>query len=146
MINYMTGDMFQTKAEYLVIPVNTVGIAGAGVAKQWADAEPELLARYKALCGTGTFHPSEIVVYDGIALPYRKYILLATKEHWRNPSQIEWITTGLVRLNHFMIERNHPSVALPKIGCGRGGLNWGLVRRYVNMFLNNALHNVEVYE
>ena len=41
------GDIFQSKAQALVNPVNCVGAMGAGLARQFKNRYPELDRRYR---------------------------------------------------------------------------------------------------
>ena len=51
-----------------------------------------------------------------------------TKQHWRNPSKLEWINQGLADLRKVLTEKQIPSIALPPLGCGLGGLDWEMVK------------------
>ena len=43
----VTGNIFDSICQTLTIPVNTVGVAGAGLAKQWKDRFPDQFEGYK---------------------------------------------------------------------------------------------------
>ncbi|WP_425359321.1 macro domain-containing protein, partial [Escherichia coli] len=60
--------------------------------------------------------------------PHRLVISLATKDHWRDPSRLEWIKTGLETLTRVVHEKQISSIAIPPLGCGNGGLKWATVR------------------
>ena len=66
-----------------------------------------------------------------------------TKQHWRNPSRIEWIEVGLYNLKDFIIQNHVRSIALPPLGSGNGGLDWQEVRPLIEGTLG-SLHAVEV--
>jgi len=53
MISYNQGDLFASAALARVNPVNTAGVMGAGLAKQFADRHPEMLSAYQAACRQG---------------------------------------------------------------------------------------------
>ena len=58
-----------------------------------------------------------------------------TKEHYNNPSKMEYITEGIVDLVRVIEERKIKSVAIPALGCGEGGLDWGEVKfEIINVF------------
>jgi hypothetical protein len=73
----------------------------------------------------------------------RWIINFPTKKHWRNPSKLEWIRDGLRDLVRVVIEERIPSVALPPLGCGSGGLDWAVVKREIEGELG-GLHDVEI--
>jgi O-acetyl-ADP-ribose deacetylase (regulator of RNase III) len=58
-----------------------------------------------------------------------RYVLnFPTKRHWRDPSQLEDVQSGLEALARELCARHIQSVALPALGCGLGGLSWSVVR------------------
>jgi O-acetyl-ADP-ribose deacetylase (regulator of RNase III) len=116
--------MWQLPAEAFVVPVNCVGVHGAGVALQWAQRCPEQVVFYKTLCKHGNIDPGETIVFeDGI-------ILAATKDHFARPSQVNWIQhicedLAQLETGEWPLKRDRfRSIALPKLGCGLGKLNW----------------------
>ena len=68
---------------------------------------------------------------------------LPTKQHWRNPSKLEWIRDGLQDLKKFLVDNNVRSIAVPALGSGNGGLDWQIVKPVIQEALD-ALPGVEV--
>ena len=63
-----------------------------------------------------------------------------------NPSKLEWIDEALKQLSGLVERKKLKSIALPKIGCGLGGLDWHTVYPKIKDFA--AKHPdllVEVY-
>ena len=50
MITYVVCDLFTSPARTLVNTVNTVGVMGKGIAKDFKTIYPEMFARYQELC------------------------------------------------------------------------------------------------
>ncbi len=76
-----------------------------------------------------------------------KYIInFPTKAHWRNPSQLSWIKSGLKDLRNQILHYNITSIALPPLGCGNGGLNWDDVRPEIENALQDLPVDIVVYE
>lgn len=118
------GDMLASGAAALVIPTNTLGVMGAGLAKRAAKRWPATCASYTRACRLGLLEPGSIWVgHAGTAL-----VMLATKADWRAPSRIEWVERGLSELVAWAAARPLPSLTVPALGCGLGGLAWGEVR------------------
>jgi len=65
-------------------------------------------------------------VYPGEGMP--TIIHLTTKNHWRNPSKIEWVISGCNELKQYLKINEVKSVAIPRLGCGLGGLSWETVK------------------
>ena len=66
-----------------------------------------------------------------------------SKKHWRQPSKLEWITEGLGDLKRVIRQNHIHSVAVPPLGSGNGGLDWGEVRQQVERILG-GLEDVDV--
>lgn len=71
----------------------------------------------------------------GLLLPTSS--IFPTKDDWRNPSKLEWISTGLDDLRYRVIMLDIESIALPALGCANGGLNFEDVRALVEEKLND---------
>lgn len=110
---------------------------GAGLAKQFADKFPDMYADYVEICALGLFDIGDLHTYqiaDNCPFPHPSYIInLPTKKHWKNPSKLEFIDAGLLKLDEMCSILGISRVALPKLGCGLGGLEWeevySLIRR-----------------
>lgn len=57
----------------------------------------------------------------------RFVINFPTKGHWRARSRLRDIEAGLHDLARVVVELNIHSLAVPPLGCGNGGLEWGEV-------------------
>ncbi len=99
MIVVKYGDLLKAKADILVNPVNTVGVMGAGVAKQFKQRFPEMYEDYRRACREGKVY---IKIENG-KIRYRPHVYLfkksfiilnlPTKTHWRLPSSDIYIYT-----------------------------------------------------
>ncbi len=53
-----------------------------------------------------------------------KWILsFPTKDHWRNPSKIEYIELGLKKFVETYEDKGIHSISFPQLGTGNGGLD-----------------------
>ncbi len=113
--------IFQSPAVALVNPVNTAGVMGAGLARQFKDKYPEIFEPYRRLCADGRFQIGGLYIYGS----YPKTIVcLATKDHFREPARIEYIERGLWTFASHYAQYGITSVAFPRLGCGLGQLSW----------------------
>jgi len=111
----------------VVIPVNTLGVMGAGLAKQCRDQYPEVAEEYVRLCRTREFVIGSLHwqwVKKTMCSVDRIIVCLPTKTDWRLPSKIEYIALGLHRFVLDYKKHGVRSVAFPRLGCGLGGLDW----------------------
>lgn len=148
MIHYTTGDILQTEAEALVNTVNCVGIMGRGIALQFKQVFPANFKAYAAACKHGEVQPGRMFVFDtGTLTPPRYVINFPTKRHWRGKSRIEDIENGLVALVNEVRARGIRSIAIPPLGSGLGGLDWGQVRPLiVRAFAELSEVEVRIFE
>ena len=129
MIEFKTGDILQADAEALVNTVNCVGIMGRGIALQFKQAFPDNFKAYEAACARTEVQPGRMFVTETGFLANPKYIInFPTKRHWRSPSRLEDIESGLQALVEEIKTRGIRSIAVPPLGCGNGGLDWKEVR------------------
>jgi O-acetyl-ADP-ribose deacetylase (regulator of RNase III) len=132
MIVFKTGDIFSEDVEALVNPVNCVGIMGRGVALQFRKAWPENYKAYAEACRKHDVQPGRMFVFENSRFMNPRYIInFPTKRHWRDPSRIEDIESGLAALVEEIQKRSIRSIAMPAIGAGLGGLSWIKVRSLI---------------
>ena len=79
----------------LAIPVNTVGIAGKGLAKTILDEEKQVKKEYVDLCRDSSLKIGNPVVAKTVGIYGRRYILFPTKIHWSNPSLLNGLMKDL---------------------------------------------------
>ncbi len=129
MIEIAKGNILRADAEALVNTVNCVGYMGKGIALQFKKAFPENFNAYKCACRAEKVVPGKMFVFVTNSCVNPKYIInFPTKRHWRGKSRLEDINAGLRALLEEVKKRGISSVAIPPLGCGLGGLDWGMVR------------------
>ncbi len=144
MIRYKTGDIFKEDVEAIVNTVNCVGVMGRGIALQFKKVFPENFKAYAAACKRKEVQPGKMFVYETGQLTNPRFIInFPTKLHWRQKSNIEDIELGLVALVDEVRSRDIKSIAIPPLGSGLGGLNWGDVRSRIDHALK-GIENIDV--
>lgn len=148
MITFTTGDMMQSDAVALVNTVNTVGVMGKGIALQFKEAFKYNNKVYLDACKNKTLVPGKLVaVWDENLQSGRKFIInFPTKVHWRQPSKYEYIDKGLDALRILIQEEKIPSIAIPPLGCGNGGLEWVKVKAMIEDKLSGLDLDIQVFE
>lgn len=134
-IEYTQGNILQADAEALVNTVNCVGVMGRGVALQFKAAYPANFKAYAAACKRGEVQPGSMFVFETEQLAPGWIINFPTKRHWRGKSRIEDIEAGMGALVREIRARDIRSVAIPPLGSGLGGLDWGTVRPVIETAL-----------
>ena len=144
MIIYKNGNLLEEPAEALVNAVNTVGVMGKGIALQFKQRFPKNMQEYAQACKAREVVVGKMFVTEtGELLGPRWLVNFPTKQHWRNPSKIEWLIEGLVDLRRFIVANNVNSIAIPALGVGNGGLDWELVKAQIESALGD-LERVEI--
>jgi O-acetyl-ADP-ribose deacetylase (regulator of RNase III) len=143
MITETHGNLLRDDAQALVNTVNTVGVMGKGIALQFKRAFPAVFDIYAAACKAGEVRPGMV---QAVPLPEGRWVLnFPTKRHWREPSRMDDIRTGLDDLVRVVAELKIASIAVPPLGCGNGGLPWPEVRALIFDKLAGVDADVRLY-
>ena len=144
-------DITKSEASCIVSAANCVGVMGGGVAKAIKDEFPWCYPPYKIACNEGVLKPGSIFAVKLDVFPHMKYpqiIHLSTKNHWKGKSQLDWVDSGCQELRKFIEKHRLMSIAIPRLGCGLGGLDWDDVRpimrrNFADMNCDIFVHNRE---
>lgn len=148
MIDFVKGDLLASQDNVLVNTVNTVGVMGKGVALQFKDEFPYNYRIYVDACKRRELYPGKLLIVKDFSLRYGSKIIVnfPTKIHWRNPSEYEYIETGLVALREYLSRERVESISIPPLGCGNGGLDWERVKHLIIANLEDLDVRIHVYE
>src|SRR5690348_2990411 len=100
-INHVYGDILKSTADMIVIPVNTFGVAGAGLARHWATHYPGLAYAYRQACKHPLHYFPEKLSAEQVVPIYFKntvFLMFATKQDYQEPSKYSYIHGGLKSL------------------------------------------------
>lgn len=148
MIRFVQGNLLDAQVQALVNAVNTVGVMGKGIALMFKTAFPANIRAYENACKRGDVVVGRMFVTEISSRKICRWIInFPTKKHWRNPSELEWITDGLEDLKRIIRAYNLRSIALPALGTGNGGLDWSEVRVEIERVLGDLERvDILVYE
>lgn len=148
MIKYIEGNLLESKAEALVNTVNLDGVMGKGIALQFKNQFPENFKAYKKACDNNEIAIGKSFVFiEETLLGGQKIIVnFPTKTTWRKPSEYSYIEAGLVDLKQIIAQYNIKSIAIPALGAGNGGLDWGEVQKRIEYYLHDVHCEISVYE
>ncbi len=153
MIKLMSGDIFRSDCKILVNTVNCKGAMGKGLALQFKEQYPYMYLAYRSVCGGYLKNGGDIWLWRNpdtqttIDDEVKHDVLcFATKEDWRNPSDIKWIERGLVNFREMVKnDKSIYSAAFPKLGCSNGGLDWKDVWPVMKRYLEPLEIPVEIW-
>lgn len=139
MIRYTTGDLFAADTQAIVNPVNTAGVMGCGLALEFKKRFPSNFRYYFDACRKGEVRTGKMLVCTYDCAGHRKYIVnFPTKRHWKYPSKMAYIESGLEDLVSVISAYGIESIAVPPLGCGAGRLAWISVRPLIERCLNRC--------
>jgi O-acetyl-ADP-ribose deacetylase (regulator of RNase III) len=128
MIEDARGNLLDAQVDAIVNTVNTHGVMGKGIALQFKKAFPENFAQYERACKVSEVVVGQMFVYRTVFPQPRFIVNFPTKKHWRQPSTLSYIKSGLTDLIEVIKREKIQSIAVPPLGCGNGGLKWSDVR------------------
>ena len=142
MIFYKKGDVTEAQEQVIAHGVNCTGHFGSGVAGAIKRKKPYVREQYLSLdehvLGTCQFVPFEGRIWVNAHTQQDKGYDGAQY------ADLNAVAYCLVEIDNYMRENNLSTIAMPKIGCGLGGLNWSEVSVLVDGILED--HDVYIYE
>lgn len=146
MISFIkNGNIFESKCEAWVNPVNCIGVMGAGLALAFKKRFPEMFKDYKQACSNKRLIPGLMHIWEHTGHP--KYIVNFPTKDDLSPSKLIYISTGLITLAHHVKQKNITSIAIPALGCGLGNLQYEEIKPYIQGFSDHFSEIIiEFYE
>lgn len=143
MFKALIGDLFASQAQTLINTVNCVGVMGKGVAQEFKKRYPAMFKDYVSRCEDERVRIGEPYLYrdtTGVSI-----LNFPTKRHWRSPSLMADIESGLDYLANHIETLGITSIAMPPLGCGNGGLSWSEVGPLIYRKLGHLPIDIELY-
>lgn len=148
-INFVDGDLFTSDADIIGHGVNCVGRMNAGIATGFRDRFSKMHTKYVQLCdsvpadrliGHASLHVNTGFPYDGP----RIIANLFTQLQPGPCAEYKHVMRSINETTIFMLQNNLHSLALPRIGCGLGGLDWSTMQNHLCAFDDLPL-NITIY-
>jgi O-acetyl-ADP-ribose deacetylase (regulator of RNase III) len=148
MINYITGNILDSKAQAIVNTINTMGVMGKGIALQFKKAYPNNYKSYSLACKNKEVEVGKMFLTTDSNISSGEKIIInfPTKQNWRKPSEYIYIENGLDDLIDVIKQKQIESIAIPPLGAGNGGLKWEKVKKIIEDKLSNLDIEIFVYE
>lgn len=118
------GDLFALDAPALGHGCNCQGAMGAGIAKEFKRRFPDMYAEYRLRCQTGRFQLGDVFVWTA---PDLVVYNLATQPRPGPSADREAVRLSARAMLRDAEDRGLPTVGIPRIGAGLGGLRWSSV-------------------
>ncbi len=124
-MKYRKGDLFITDAPAIGHGVNTQGVMGAGIAKQFRDRFPNNYKVYRKLCLDGSLFGGGIFIYFENG---KEVVNIASQERTGANADYGFLFAGCYSAA-VALTGGIETLAIPKIGCGIGGIEWDKVEK-----------------
>lgn len=141
MIKYLHGDLFDSRADALAHGCNVRGKMRAGVANEFRVRFPEMYEDFRWRCRRDLFPLGSGYVYYNEEKPH--VINLATQA--QEGATLELLESAFRWLAQAEFDEPIKRVAMPRIGCGLGGLEWREVRSLLEDCLLCSRLTIEVW-
>lgn len=144
-IKYIHGNIFNTKCQTVVNTVNCVGVMGKGIAQVYKLRYPSMFEEYKEHCKNKLIKPGVLWLFN--KQENAPWILnFPTKVHWKYPSKIEWIKSGLEKFVETYEKKGITSIAFPLLGTHNGGLDTQTIKSLMDEYLGKCSIDIEIYD
>lgn len=144
-IKIVHGNIFNSKAQVIVNTINCVGVMGKGIALVYKLRYPKMFDLYQEHCKSKLIGIGKLWLYKGE--PDAPWVLnFPTKFHWKYPSKLEYIESGLKKFIETYKTQGIQSIAFPLLGAHNGGLDKTEVYELMRRHLSQCDIPIEIFE
>lgn len=148
MIIKKQGNIFSSQCQTIVNTVNCVGVMGAGIALAFKLRYPDMYCKYEKICQEKKLTLGKLWRYKDPQAIYgfEQVLSFPTKQHWKDPSQLDGIKQGLEKFVNTYKQCGITSIAFPILGAGKGGLSEAEVLPIMEQYLSNCDITIEIWQ
>lgn len=142
-LELLVGDLFEAPADALGQGVNVDGLSDAGIAVPFARRFPRMQEAYVAACASGELSPGGFLPWQA---PDGRWIYnIASQDRPVGTARLEWLESGLRAALEHAGRHGAAVLAVPRIGCGYGGLSWEQVHPVMRRCAADASTQLHVW-
>ncbi len=123
-LSLRVGDLFTSGAPAIGHGVNVSGVMGAGVARVVRERFPDCHLDYYRHCRTGRLRPGGVHIWQPTRSGEPMIVNLATQDLPGPNARLWWVRQSMRRALAELAELGVDRLAIPRIGCGIGGLTF----------------------
>lgn len=148
-IKYYEGNVFKGPFEVIVHGCNDQGVMGSGIALQVKTLYPEAYDVYRkeflkkdGLLEGGTFTYAESNGKTIVNMITQNFYGRDGKRYVK----YDWIADGFYELDRMCESVGQKNIAMPQIGAGLGGGDWGVIEKIIESECKFVQPNVYIYK
>jgi len=145
MLRIVRGNIFTSESDTLVNTVNCVGVMGAGIALEFKLRYPAMFKEYEERCRRGEIVTGRLWCYETEEQGVPNVLNFPTKKHWKDPSRMEYLESGLCEFVRTWRDLKLTSVAFPILGAQHGGLDEAEVIGLMSRHLYRCDLDIKIY-
>lgn len=124
-MKFFEGDLFDAPNKAIGHGVNLQGVMGAGIAVSFCNRYPEMMPSYEQWCANPNTKPGDILPYN--AKDGKTIVNWGTQRFPGRDATYGALATAATRTAGALHNADISSIAIPRIGCGIGGLDYDAV-------------------
>jgi len=138
----MSGDLFSSTADGMAHGANGLGVMGAGIAPRFKKLYPDMYAAYNAEGTAGRLHGGDVFVWKAPGIT----IFNVISQGILGPNaKLSFVEAGIRKALAVADADGVRTIALPRIGCGIGGLDWADVEPLLEGLAGESICDLEVW-
>ena len=137
------GNLFDADTPAIGHGVNLAGVMGAGIAREFAERYPEMVPTYRQACLDGALQLGGFQRFD--ADDGRHIYNLASQARPGRDARYDALRNSVGAAIRDCLALGVSELALPRIGCGIGGLRWEWVEASLNKVARVFQCQITVY-
>lgn len=141
---HKTGDIFQTDADAIGHGVNTHGLMGAGIARQFRQILPKMYEAYHEACKSGALLPGGVFPWREVD-KHIHVMNIASQEKPGANASYDLLVSGVKIALEWCDTYGLKTLALPRIGSGIGGLDEKVVEAILTALAENSPVDIELW-
>lgn len=138
---YKKGDITQSTAKVLVVPVSLQGATGTALAKRFKTKHPKNAESYGEAIASGQMEVGTLWYYSPNK-SRKGFVNMPVKDHWRSKADLDIIEIGIMKLAKWLEE---DSIAFSQEGLDED-VDWELIKESIVEAFDSVDTKVEIWE
>ena len=138
---HLSGDLFTSDAPALAHGVNIDGFMASGIAPIFRAKFPGMYDSYREACHSNRLLAGGVFIWPGTPIVYN----LASQDRPGPNARIGWLEQAMTLALVDADVNGFDRIAIPRIGCGIGGLDWDDVEPLLERVASQFTCDIEAW-